>query len=137
MSQVWQLILLISNNEFFKIKFKFQGVSCFAFGPSTKILITGSANGIIRLWNTYISKTVAILSEYQSGIVDIQIIESLDLFLSCSFDGVSRSLKNKIIALFYLNLFVVISIAFCVKRIKTGRKAKQKNIFNLKQFINI
>ncbi|KAH1014511.1 hypothetical protein HUJ05_012366 [Dendroctonus ponderosae] len=66
------------------------GVNCFCFGPSTKLLIVGSESGSLQLWNTFISKTIATFSASSAGIVDVQIIDSHDLFLSCSSDGVLK-----------------------------------------------
>ncbi|XP_050315531.1 WD repeat-containing protein on Y chromosome-like [Anthonomus grandis grandis] len=67
-----------------------RGVSCFALSPKNRLLITGSGNGIIRIWNIFISKPVALISEYDSEVVDIQIIEGMDLFLSCSSSAIFK-----------------------------------------------
>ncbi|CAH1123752.1 unnamed protein product [Ceutorhynchus assimilis] len=67
-----------------------EGVSCFALSTSSKILITGSNNGLIRLWNTFLAKPIALFSEYQQEVIDIQIMESQDLFFSCSNDAIFK-----------------------------------------------
>ncbi|XP_066154710.1 cilia- and flagella-associated protein 337-like isoform X2 [Euwallacea fornicatus] len=67
-----------------------KGISCFDLRIPSKLLITGSDNGIIKLWNIFISKAVAVLTAHQSKIVDIQVMEPQNLFLSCSGDAVLK-----------------------------------------------
>lgn len=61
-----------------------------------KILISGSDDGLIRIWNCVVtSNPVAILSTHRCGIVDIQICDSQQLFFSCSRDGVIKLWETK------------------------------------------
>ncbi|KAJ8930203.1 hypothetical protein NQ314_017021 [Rhamnusium bicolor] len=70
----------------FKMK---RGASCFAICSTLKLLITGSDDGTIRIWNSVVvSKPIAVLLGHQSDIVDIQIMENQQMLLSCSADGV-------------------------------------------------
>lgn len=55
------------------------------------MLITGSDDGTIRIWNSVItSKPQAILNKHESGIVDIVTMEFIPFFISASRDGVSN-----------------------------------------------
>ncbi|XP_060524458.1 WD repeat-containing protein on Y chromosome-like [Cylas formicarius] len=65
-----------------------RGASCFALSAKFKLLITGSTNGLIRIWNSVLtSKPIGLISEHQCDILDIQIFERQHLFISCSRDG--------------------------------------------------
>ncbi|KAB0803585.1 hypothetical protein PPYR_00555 [Photinus pyralis] len=68
-----------------------RGASCFAISTSLKVLITGSDDGTVRIWNVVVKdKPIATLKEHQKGIVDLKIVEQEGLFFSLSKDGVFK-----------------------------------------------
>ncbi|XP_063918667.1 WD repeat-containing protein 64-like [Zophobas morio] len=65
-----------------------KGCNCFALSTERKILITGSQDGIIRLWNPIItSKSIGTLSGHKTAIADLKMMDKENLFMSCSHDG--------------------------------------------------
>lgn len=73
----------------------FQGCNCFALSHKLKLLVTGSPDGIVRIWNSLIvSSPIAAFDDHRSQVVDIQIMSNQEVILSFSADGVSRSFVN-------------------------------------------
>ena len=80
----------------------FQGVECFAYSKPLNLLVTGSSDHIVRVWNPYVtSRPVAMLTGHAVGVVDVAIHEPLSLILSYSKDAVS-------ILLFFLSFSIYI-----------------------------
>ncbi|GJQ66563.1 hypothetical protein Trydic_g4544 [Trypoxylus dichotomus] len=69
----------------FKIK---RGVNCFYISKKLKILVTGSEDSALRIWNIYLtSNPIITLRSHKFGIIDVVIIESEKVLLSISRDG--------------------------------------------------
>ena len=68
----------------------FQGVECFDFSKKLNILVTGSLDHCIRLWNPYVtSKPMAVLEGHGTGVIGVKIHEGLLQVFSYSKDAVS------------------------------------------------
>ena len=68
----------------------FQGVECFDYDRNVNLLVTGSADHLVRLWSPYVtSKPVAILDGHSMSIVDVVIHQRLQQVFSYSRDTVS------------------------------------------------
>ncbi|KAK9892116.1 hypothetical protein WA026_018319 [Henosepilachna vigintioctopunctata] len=69
----------------------YKGASTMCYSKNLNLLITGSPDGTIRLWNTLvISEAIAVLKEHKSGIKDILLLENQKLFISCAKDGIMK-----------------------------------------------
>ena len=68
----------------------FQGVECFDYNKKLNILVTGSLDHAIRLWNPYVtSKPIATLQGHATGVIGVKIHEALMQVFSYSKDAVS------------------------------------------------
>ncbi|XP_045461250.1 WD repeat-containing protein on Y chromosome-like isoform X2 [Harmonia axyridis] len=68
-----------------------KGTSTMCFSKKLNILITGSSDGTIRLWNTLvITNAIAVLKENESGIKSIILMETPKMFVSCDNRGVLK-----------------------------------------------
>lgn len=68
-----------------------MGATTFALSRKLKLLLTGGDDGIIRMWNSVItSQPTSTLYAHSTGLVDIQIAQDLEIFFSCSRDGVNN-----------------------------------------------
>ncbi|XP_030757098.1 WD repeat-containing protein on Y chromosome-like [Sitophilus oryzae] len=67
-----------------------KGVGCFAMSTQHKILITGSFNGIIRLWNFLISKAIYVVKEHSCQVVDLKVLDRQEIFIGCFWDGIVK-----------------------------------------------
>ena len=68
-----------------------QGVTCFYLDRSLKVLVTGSNDSVVRLWNPVVTKQPMVsLFGHKSAIVDVIILQHLKAVISCAKDGVSR-----------------------------------------------
>ena len=66
-----------------------QGVDCFDYNKLLNVLVTGSADHVVRLWNPYVtSRPVAILQGHTMAIVDVKIHEDTAQVFSYSRDMV-------------------------------------------------
>ena len=69
----------------------FQGVECFDYNKVLNIIVTGSADHMVRMWNPYVtSKPTAILEGHVMGIIDVAIHEKFSQVFSYSRDAVSK-----------------------------------------------
>lgn len=70
--------------------FVLQGVRCFHLDHTLKILVTGSKDSVVRLWNPVMTnKPVISLFGHKSAVVDVRIFRNLTAVLSMSKDAVS------------------------------------------------
>lgn len=77
-----------------------QGVECFDFSKKLNILVTGSLDHCIRLWNPYVtSKPMAVLEGHSTGVIGVKIHEGLMQVFSYSKDAVSLYSTIKIVTL--------------------------------------
>ncbi|XP_013420475.1 WD repeat-containing protein on Y chromosome isoform X3 [Lingula anatina] len=68
-----------------------KGAECFDHNKTLNILVTGSADHVLRVWNPYVvSKPVAILQGHATGVIDVVIHEELVQFFSYSRDAVVK-----------------------------------------------
>ncbi|XP_056632454.1 uncharacterized protein LOC130442378 [Diorhabda sublineata] len=85
---VKQCISIKKSPYILKIK---KGCTCFTFSNVHNIIITGSDDRIIRVWNSVlISHTIAVFYGHQEKIVDLVIMENQDTLLSLSEDGILK-----------------------------------------------
>lgn len=69
-----------------------QGVLCFDYCHSLEVLVTGSIDHLVRLWNPYVtSKPMAILKAHSTAVLDVCVASRCGLVFSYSHDGVSHS----------------------------------------------
>ena len=74
-----------------------QGVECFDYKKSLNVMVTGSTDHLVRIWNPYVtSKPVAILSGHHMSIVDVKLHEGLNQIFSFSRDAVSFMARDLI-----------------------------------------
>ena len=67
-----------------------QGVICFDYCHDLGLLVTGSVDHTIQLWDPYVpSRPIAVLSGHASAVLDVIINRDLGLVFSCSLDCVS------------------------------------------------
>ena len=67
-----------------------QGVQCFDLSKALNILVTGSLDHRVRVWNPYVpAKPTAVLDGHTMGIVDVILHEKLGLIISLAKDNVS------------------------------------------------
>ena len=67
-----------------------QGVICFDYCHDLGLLVTGSVDHTIQLWDPYVpSRPMAVLSGHASAVLDVIINRDLGLVFSCSQDCVS------------------------------------------------
>lgn len=79
----------IVQDQNFKRLF-FQGVNCYYVSKKMKLLVTGSEDGVIRIWNLVIVfNPLFTLTSHRYGIIDLVVIDSKKILLSLSRDGVS------------------------------------------------
>lgn len=66
-----------------------QGATAFAASVKLKLIISGSDDGLLRVWNNVVNaKPIATLNVHKCRIVDVKIFEKQELFISLSADGV-------------------------------------------------
>ena len=69
--------------------FIFQGVECFDHNKNLNILVTGSLDHYIRMWNPYVtSKPIAFLVGHSTGVIGVAIHEGFRQIFSYSKDAV-------------------------------------------------
>uniref|UniRef100_A0A1B6DJC6 Uncharacterized protein n=2 Tax=Clastoptera arizonana TaxID=38151 RepID=A0A1B6DJC6_9HEMI len=65
-----------------------RGVRCFHLDNTVKILVTGSRDSVVRLWNPVMTnKPVASLFGHKEAVVDVRILRNLNAVLSMSKDA--------------------------------------------------
>lgn len=65
------------------------------FSKELNLLITGSSDGTIRMWNTLvITNAIAVLNDHNSGIKSIILLGALRMFVSCDKQGVSSIINE-------------------------------------------
>lgn len=69
-----------------------QGVRCFHYNATLKLLVTGSSC-IVYVWNPMITKMyLAKLEGHEKSVVDVRIFEHFSLVISISKDEVTKNL---------------------------------------------
>ncbi|GAB1602852.1 WD repeat-containing protein on Y chromosome-like [Argonauta hians] len=86
--------LLISDINRFKHTYVFKspkGVECFDYNKSMNILVSGSADHNIQLWNPYMtSKPIAVLQGHNTGVIAVALHKALLQIFSLSRDAVIK-----------------------------------------------
>ncbi|XP_052783274.1 WD repeat-containing protein on Y chromosome-like isoform X3 [Mya arenaria] len=86
--------MIISDIKSLKKSYVFKvdkGVECFDFSKKLNILVTGSLDHCIRLWNPYVtSKPMAILEGHGTGVIGVKIHEGLLQVFSYSKEAVVK-----------------------------------------------
>ncbi|XP_060573290.1 WD repeat-containing protein on Y chromosome-like isoform X4 [Ruditapes philippinarum] len=86
--------MIISDIKCLKKSYVFKidkGVECFDFSKKLNILVTGSLDHCIRLWNPYVtSKPMAVLEGHGTGVIGVKIHEGLLQVFSYSKDAVVK-----------------------------------------------
>ncbi|XP_072391899.1 uncharacterized protein [Diabrotica undecimpunctata] len=68
-----------------------KGCNCFSFSTTLNILVTGSDDKTIRVWNSVLaSNTIAVFTGHQQKIVDVAIMDNQKTILSFSEDGILK-----------------------------------------------
>lgn len=72
-----------------------QGVECFDYSKRLNILVTGSADHQVRVWNPYVThKPVAVLSGHATGVIGVMVHEGFRHVFSYSKDVVCMLLTE-------------------------------------------
>jgi len=67
-----------------------QGAECFDYSKAFNILVTGSLDHLVRIWNPYVvARPITILQGHSTGICDIVINETFGQIITYSKDVVS------------------------------------------------
>ena len=85
----------------------FQGVLCFDYCHNVDLLVTGSMDHLVRVWNPYVpSKPVAQLFKHSTAVLSVIIASDTGLIFSFSQDSVCLSIYMHVPALYvaWLNL---------------------------------
>ncbi|XP_069124684.1 cilia- and flagella-associated protein 337-like isoform X2 [Argopecten irradians] len=68
-----------------------KGIECFDYNQNLNILVTGSLDHIIRIWNAYVaSRPIAVLEGHSTGVIGVKIHEGLMQVFSYSKDAVVK-----------------------------------------------
>ncbi|XP_052069658.1 WD repeat-containing protein on Y chromosome-like isoform X4 [Mytilus californianus] len=68
-----------------------KGVECFDFNKNLNLLVTGSLDHLVRLWNQYVpTKPMSILEGHAVGVIGVKIHEALEQVFSYSKDAVVK-----------------------------------------------
>ncbi|CAG9838469.1 unnamed protein product [Diabrotica balteata] len=71
--------------------FYWDGCNCFSFSTTLNILVTGSDDKTIRVWNSVLaSNTIAVFTGHQQKIIDVAIMDNQKTILSFSEDGILK-----------------------------------------------
>lgn len=66
-----------------------QGVSCFDFSHKLDIMVTGSMDHLIHVWNPYVpAKPIATMTSHASTVIGVLLNEQLNVIFSYAQDGV-------------------------------------------------
>ena len=72
--------------------FLFQGVECFDYSKQLNILVTGSLDHLVRIWNPYVvARPVVVLKGHNTGICDVVLNTDYNQIISYSKEVVSFS----------------------------------------------
>ncbi|XP_039277938.1 uncharacterized protein LOC111050680 isoform X1 [Nilaparvata lugens] len=68
-----------------------RGVRCFHLDRGLKLLVTGSTDNVVRIWNPVVNRMpIAVLYGHKTSIVDVRILRQYNAALSISVDGVLK-----------------------------------------------
>ena len=68
-----------------------QGVACFDYNYDLEVLVTGSADHIVRFWNPYVpARPMATLIKHEASIIDVLIYQDMKIVFSFSQDSVKK-----------------------------------------------
>ena len=69
-----------------------QGISCFDYSHQLDLLVTGSADHVVRFWDPYVTaRPTAIFTHHRTPLVDVLIHGELGVVFSFSRDAVSQT----------------------------------------------
>ncbi|KAI8506660.1 hypothetical protein Bbelb_160870 [Branchiostoma belcheri] len=68
-----------------------KGVECFDYNKQMNIIVTGSSDHRVRLWNPYVtSKPITVLSGHHTTIIDVKLFEPMNQVFSYSKDAMLK-----------------------------------------------
>ena len=80
----WSLQCITNDGSFL------QGIECFDYSKGLNLVITGSLDHTVRVWNAYVSsKPVATLEGHATGVIGCKVHEGLLQVFTYSKDAVS------------------------------------------------
>lgn len=94
-SSIWlvQVVMITCVSVSFPyndIPIPIQGVLCFDYSHQLEVLVTGSIDHLVRLWNPYVtSKPMAVLNAHSTAVLDVMVSSESGLVFSYSHDTVS------------------------------------------------
>eukprot|EP00058_Branchiostoma_floridae_P018136 XP_002603625.1 hypothetical protein BRAFLDRAFT_126931 [Branchiostoma floridae] len=76
-----------------------KGVECFDYNKHMNIIVTGSSDHRVRLWNPYVtSKPITVLSGHHTTIIDVKLFEPMNQVFSYSKDAVVTGSDDSTVA---------------------------------------
>eukprot|EP00736_Rhodelphis_marinus_P001117 Rmarinus@m.13474 len=67
-----------------------KGINSFAHSPTWSLLVTGSVDRTVRLWNMYVRECVGVVSGHLSAVVAVEISDMYNHIVSLSLDKMIR-----------------------------------------------
>jgi WD40 repeat protein len=79
------------NTFFSSLVSCFQGLKCFHLDRGLSILVTGSDDGVVRVWNPVVTKKpIVSLYGHKTDLIDVRILRHMGVIVSFSSDGVVK-----------------------------------------------
>lgn len=68
-----------------------RGIKCFHLERSLHLLVTGSNDGVVRIWNQVVTKQpIVSLYGHKAAVVDVRVIKHMSMIVSLSKEGVVK-----------------------------------------------